>query len=177
MVQRDALPDLIVRGPSHNRKTLDYVLGDVGMSRPISRANRRGSPGHASNNTAGGMRRATNRSTSATTITSSSGPITGRNSGIKSIGEITQIRAKTVIHRALRGTSGCRRSRRIVVAHAGRNAASSRAKPGGSRLANTINIVHEAPIKPPPTRIHLSHTIVQIKWMSDAIWASAIRGW
>ena len=137
------------------------------MSRPISRTNRRGSPGHASNNTAGGMRRATNRSTSTTTITSSSGPITGRNSGIKSIGEITQIKAKSVIHRALRGTSGCRRSRRIVVAHAGRNAASSRAKPGGSRLAKTINIVHETPIKPPPTRIHLSHIIIQINPLFD----------
>jgi len=136
------------------------VLGDFGTSRPISRAKSRGSTGHASNNTTGGIRRATYRNTRATTITSSRSPMMGRNSGIKSIGEMTQISARTLNQRALRGTAGCCQSRRIVVAHAGRNAASSHANPGGSRFARTISTTHEVTISATPMRIQRSHTIV-----------------
>lgn len=146
-------------------------FGEVGISRPISRASRRGSPGHASNKTRGEIRRATNRRTSATMITSSSGPMTGRNSGIKSIGEMTQINARMVSQRAWRGTAGWRRSRRIVVAQAGRNAASSCAKPGGSRLARTINIVHKTPITPPPMTTHRTHSIALVMRSADGLGA------
>ena len=54
-----------------------------------SRSRSAGSAGHASWIASCGTRRAANRNASATTITSSSGPITGKNSGIRSIGDRT----------------------------------------------------------------------------------------
>ena len=52
---------------------------------------------------------------------STSGPITGRNSGIRSIGLATQIPATTIATRARRGTRGSRRSRRTAVTQSGTN--------------------------------------------------------
>jgi two-component system OmpR family response regulator len=68
---------------------------------------------------------------------SSSGPITGRNSGIKSIGLATHNPANTMATFAFRGTRGSARSRRTVVTQSGMNAARSRKIPGGRRRANT----------------------------------------
>src|SRR3954447_10729169 len=86
-----------------------------------------------------GTRRAANRNASATTTTSSSGPITGRNSGIRSIGESTHSPASPTTTFARRGTAGWARSRRAVVTHAGRKRASSFAVPSGRRRASRIS--------------------------------------
>ena len=64
-----------------------------------------GLPGHASSNTARGTCRAAYRKARATTTTSSSGPITGRNSGIRSIGDSTHNRANPTATFARRGTA------------------------------------------------------------------------
>src|SRR4051794_21687803 len=66
---------------------------------------------------------------------SSSGPMTGRNSGIRSIGLATHRPATTTAILALRGTRGSLRRRRTVVTQSGMNAARSRSRPGGSRRA------------------------------------------
>jgi hypothetical protein len=68
---------------------------------------------------------------------SSSGPMTGRNSGIRSIGLATHSPAITTATLARRGTRGSRRSRRTVVTQSGMKAARSRRIPGGSRRASS----------------------------------------
>ena len=82
---------------------------------------------------------------------------------MRSIGEMTQISAKTTSQRALRGTAGCRRNRRIVVAQAGTKAASSRANPGGRRLAKIISATQNAASNPAPTRTIRNHAIGLVK--------------
>jgi len=54
-----------------------------------------------------------------------------------SIGDSTHSTATSSASFARRGTSGDLRSRRAAVTQAGRNAATSRSRPGGSRRANT----------------------------------------
>jgi hypothetical protein len=114
----------------------------------------RGSAGHASRSNRRGTRLAAKRKHNATTTTSSSGPITGMNSGIKSIGERTHSSAKTTAIFADLGTSGCPRNLRSVVAQAGRKDARSLADPGGSRLAKTIIRTHDAAITAIGTSTH-----------------------
>src|SRR3954452_4352013 len=71
-------------------------------------------------------------------MTSSSGPMTGRNSGIRSIGDSTHSIATTTATLARRGTRGSLRSTRMAVTQSGRNPARSLATPGGGRRASTI---------------------------------------
>ena len=85
-------------------------------------------------------------------MTSSSGPITGKNSGIRSIGESTHKPAIATAILAERGTRGSFRRRRIVVTHAGSTDARSFAEPGGSRCASTIISNHETTIAVMPIR-------------------------
>src|SRR3954453_15234817 len=118
---------------------VDELAHDGARAGPSSRSMIRRSPGHASSSTSRGTFRAAYRSARATTTTSSSGPITGRNSGIRSIGESTHRPANPTASLALRGTAGGARSRRTVVTQAGRNRASSLAVPSGSRLASRIS--------------------------------------
>src|SRR4051794_27563584 len=75
---------------------------------------------------------------------SSSGPMTGRNSGIRSIGLATHTPATTIAILALRGTRGSLRSRRTVVTQSGMNAARSRSRPGGRRRASSSSTVQLA---------------------------------
>ena len=67
---------------------------------------------------------------------SSSGPITGRNSGMRSMGDNTQSPANVTTTFTRVGTRGSLRRRRAVVTHAGRTVARSLARPrsGGSSL-------------------------------------------
>ena len=69
-------------------------------------------------------------------MTSSNGPITGRNSGIRSIGDNTHSNAKPTATFARLGTRESRRRRRAVVTQSGRNAASSFRLPSGRRAAS-----------------------------------------
>ena len=69
--------------------------------------------------------------------------MTGKNSGIKSIGDRTHRPAMATAILAERGTRESFRRRRIVVTHAGNTDARSFAEPGGSRFANTIISSHE----------------------------------
>src|SRR3954454_5890017 len=80
----------------------------------------------------------------ANTTTSSSGPITGRNSGMRSIGDSTHSPANAMATFALRGTDGCLRKRRTVVRQFGRKPASSLSVPGGSRRARNTSTTHDA---------------------------------
>ena len=83
--------------------------------RADSRSRMRCSAGHASVSTWPGTRRAAYRSAMATTITSSNGPMTGRNSGIRSTGERTHSPARATATFAFLGTRGSLRRRRAVV--------------------------------------------------------------
>ena len=96
----------------------------------------RGWPGHAARITSRGTRRPAYRRHSATTMTSSRGPITGRNSGMRSIGLATHIAANTTAILARVGTAGSRRSLHMRVAQSGSSPTRSRARPGGSRRAS-----------------------------------------
>lgn len=64
--------------------------------------------------------------------------MTGKNSGMRSIGEITHTAAIATATFTRRGTRGSRRSLRAVVAQAGSTVARSLARPGGSRFASRI---------------------------------------
>src|SRR5215207_4531210 len=75
---------------------------------------------------------------------SSRGPMTGMNSGMRSMGLATQSPATITAIFALRGTRGSLRSRRTVVTQSGMNAARSRRMPGGSLLARTIRSPQDA---------------------------------
>ena len=68
----------------------------------------------------------------------------GRNSGMRSIGEITQIPANAIASFARRGTRGSLRKVLIVVTQAGRNPARSLRMPGGRRAASPIMSTHDA---------------------------------
>src|SRR3954464_10845257 len=83
--------------------------------------------------------------------------MTGRNSGIRSIGEMTQSAANATASLARRGTRGSRRNLRAVVTHAGSTLARSFIDPGGSRRANSTSTAQEltriaAPISASRTR-------------------------
>src|SRR3981189_1302127 len=93
---------------------------------------------------------------------SSRGPITGMNSGIKSIGLATHSPARTTAIFALRGTLGSLRSRRTVVTQSGMNAARSRKTPGGRRLANTMSRDHETSSRTTAMPIATSHSRIRI---------------
>src|SRR5438105_105099 len=82
---------------------------------------------------------------------SSRGPMTGRNSGMRSIGEITHTAAMARATLARRGSRSSLRRRRKSVTHAGRKAARSRGRPGGRRRANRASTAHEAASTPPAT--------------------------
>ena len=84
------------------------------------------------------MLRAAYRSSRMTATTSSRGPITGRNSGSRSIGETTHTTATSRATLARRGTAGSLRRVRAVVTHDGRNSATCRISPGGRRWARSI---------------------------------------
>lgn len=107
-------------------------------------------PGHASNKTSGGTRRAAYRTARATTTMSSSGPMTGRNSGIRSIGDNTHNPANPTANLARRGTRGSRHRRRVNVTQSGKKLASSFNVPFGSRAANTTKRSHDANRAPTP---------------------------
>src|SRR4051794_24055389 len=77
-------------------------------------------------------------------MTSSSGPMTGRNSGIRSIGESTHSAANPTATLARRGTAGSVRSLRASRTQLGRNAASSLAAPGGRRRARSTRTPHDS---------------------------------
>ena len=117
----------------------------------------RRSAGHASSNASGGTRRAAYRKASATTTTSSSGPMIGRNSGIRSIGDSTHSPANATATFTRRGTRGSRRSLRAVVTQAGSTVARSLASPGGNRLAKTIKIAHDTISTPTATIANFSN--------------------
>ena len=95
-------------GPTRSQST--WPVG----SRPSGRSSRAGSVGHAAGGLARDAAAAAYRSRSTTATTSSSGPITGRNSGSRSIGESTQSIATRRATLARRGTSGCLRRVRAV---------------------------------------------------------------
>lgn len=86
-------------------------------------------------------------------MTSSSGPMTGRNSGIRSIGDSTHSIATTTAIFARGGTRGSRRSTRAAVTQSGRNAARSLATPSGSRRASTISSSQDTSTTATATRI------------------------
>ena len=91
--------------------TLTLDDDDLALYRQIhqrQRSNMAGSPVQWSSATARPAFFRTWRSTSATTTTSSSGPTTGMNSGMRSIGEITQSAANPRSHFDPRGTRGSR---------------------------------------------------------------------
>jgi hypothetical protein len=101
-----------------------------------------GLAGQASRRTDRGTFRPAYRKARATTMTSSSGPMTGRNSGMRSIGDNSQRRARPTASLARRGTLGSVRSRRAVVAHAGRKPARSFSVPSGSPAASATSSAH-----------------------------------
>src|SRR5215218_3666142 len=138
------------RGPRSAPSDRTVVLQPAwaGVGGPSRRSSSRGSAGQASSRTGRGTLRAAYRKARATTTTSSSGPMTGRNSGIRSIGESTHRPANATATLARRGTRGSRANRRAVVAQAGSTVARSFAAPGGSRRASTINSAHEAMMTP-----------------------------
>ena len=72
------------------------ITVDSDRGAPSRRSMVDGLPGHASNSTDRGTWRAAYRKASATTTTSSSGPMTGRNSGIKSMGDNTHRSANPI---------------------------------------------------------------------------------
>jgi len=76
--------------------------------------------------------------------------MTGRNSGIRSIGDSTQSPANATAIFADRGTRGSLRKRRTVVAQAGSTDARSLADPGGSLLASAIISPHDPTITATP---------------------------
>ena len=65
---------------------------------------------------------------------------------MRSIGESTHNPANATAALTRRGTRGSLRSRRAVVTQAGSTEARSLARPGGSRLANTIITTHDKAI-------------------------------
>jgi hypothetical protein len=69
--------------------------------------------------------------------------MTGRNSGIKSIGESTHTAAIARAIFADRGTRGSLCRRRTAVTHAGMNAATSFRRPAGKRAARTTSSAHD----------------------------------
>src|SRR5258706_1512507 len=117
---------------------------------PRSRRSNLGSPGHASNSTARGTRLAAKRTASATTTMSSRGPMTGRNSGMRSMGERTQSAATARAIFAESGTRGSVERRRSNVTQAGRKPARSLSSPGGRRAARTTRSAHEETKTAPP---------------------------
>ena len=132
------------RGPDRDGLTLaDQSVAVVGRAGPSSRSSRYGSLGQASRRTCRGTVRPAYRSSSATAMTSSNGPMTGRNSGIRSIGDSTHSIAIRSAIFARRGTRGSVRSVRMAVTQSGRNPARSFATPGGSRRASTISTSQE----------------------------------
>src|SRR5262245_34344224 len=86
--------------------------------------------------------------------------MTGRNSGIRSMGDSTQISAMPTTILARRGTLGSARSRRTVVAQAGRNPARSLSVPSGRRAARTTSRAHVATSAATPTtsQVHQATT-------------------
>src|SRR6266567_2141307 len=146
-------------------------LGQV-RAGPRRRSSSRVSPGQASRSTWRGTCRPAYRNASATTTTSSSGPITGRNSGMRSIGEASHSPASTIAILARRGTRGSRRSRRTVVTQSGMNRASSRSGPGGSRRASRSSSPQPATISPtaatrPPSHSGIAGRVSE--WLVDGL--------
>jgi hypothetical protein len=120
----------------------------AGSGLPSRRSDSRASPGHAAARTSRGTCRAASRGASATTATSSSGPITGKNSGSRSIGHSSHNPASATATLARRGTLGSARNRRMVVTQSGTKLArlrSSQAGGGGPKAAG-------APRCPPSAR-------------------------
>ena len=72
------------------------------------------------------------------------GPMTGKNSGMRSMGDSTHRPANPTATFTRLGTRGSLRSRREVVTQAGMAVARSFAKPGGRRRARTIITTHDA---------------------------------
>ena len=91
------------------------------------------------------------RRASAITMTSSRGPMIGRNSGMRSIGDSSQSPAIATATLALVGTRGSPRRRRTVVRQAGSTVARSLAAPGGNRFAANANSAHDNKRKTAPT--------------------------
>src|SRR4051812_42975668 len=134
----------------------------AGAAAPNRRSRMRGSPGQASSRTARGTRRAAYRNARATTTTSSRGPITGRNSGIKSIGDSTHSPAISTTTLQRRGTWGFLRSRRTVVTQSGRNDANSFSVPSGRCRPRTIMTIQLATITATTTPAPVSNSRIPI---------------
>ncbi len=77
--------------------------------------------------------------------------MTGRNSGIRSIGDRTQSPANATATLARFGTRGSARSLLAVVTQSGRKLANSFSEPSGSLDASRTSSAHEARTMPPPT--------------------------
>src|SRR6185369_351434 len=93
---------------------------------------------------------------------SSSGPMTGMNSGIRSIGLATHRPATTMAIFARRGTRVSLRSRRIVVTQSGMKEARSRRMPAGRVLARTRSTPHEASITAAATANQTSQSRIAV---------------
>ena len=103
--------------------------------------------------------------------------MTGRNSGSRSMGETTQITATRRATLARRGTAGCFRSVLAVITQEGRNSATWRSSPLGSRRARrTINrqlIAHSpSATRATPRRVDTAKFYLRQVWMRFAAGAA-----
>src|SRR6185503_4968380 len=102
--------------------------------------------------------------------------MTGRNSGIKSMGDNTQRPASTRAALARRGTFGSCRSRHIVVAQAGSIAARSFITPGGSLRARRTRTAQLATTAATLMSATSSHGIDRMLPGADALLIGSLAG-
>lgn len=132
-------------GGTRDRSCSELIVSPLRGSR--SRLMMLGLAGEASRSTERGTWRAAYQSASATTTTSSSGPMTGRNSGTRSMGDSSQRKTNPTATLARRGTLGSARSRRTAVAQASRKPVRSLSIPSGSRATVTTSSASGSPTR------------------------------